>query len=116
MSAEHPPFDAVAWANRHCDFRNNPLFHAHPDLPCGRFCFADLWQWMADEYGAPTHGMERHNTSTRVEWNEEHQRHVSQRQLWDEKERQLQAKRVEHDRRLSAILALVKQKDIDKRS
>ena len=116
MSAEHQPFDVEAWANRPCDFQQNPLFHAHPDLPCGRFCFADLWQWMADEYGAPILFKERHNTLTVVKWNEKHQRHVSERQLWDETELQLQAKRAEHTRRLNAILALVNQKDIDKRS
>ena len=111
MSAERQPFDAVTWANRHCDFKNNPLFHSDPDQPCGRFCFADLWQWMGDEYGAPVYFKDRHNTLARVVWNEKHQRRVSEEQLWDETEQQHQAKRAEHDRRLTAILALVKQKN-----
>ena len=115
MSAEHPPFDAAAWANRPCDFRNNPLFHAHPDLPCGRFCFADLWQWMADEYGAPTNYTERCNTSERV-WSEKKQRYINTRAEWDENERKLQAKLTEHDRRLKAILAIIDKNSANKRS
>jgi len=45
----HPvnlPFDAKEWARRPCQFRKNILFHTDPLVPCGTFCFSDLWSWL----------------------------------------------------------------------
>jgi hypothetical protein len=70
----HPvPFDCVMWARRHCGFKENPLFHASPELPCSKWCFSDLWQSMSEEVGySVVYNCEKECAPDKAQWQIRH--------------------------------------------
>ncbi len=77
-----------------CPFREHPLFHRDPGFPCGRNCYTyTIWREMAPEYGASYNTMERRSCFTDKE-----------RDVWDEREENLNEKRTEHEWRLIKVL------------
>src|SRR6185437_6635088 len=95
------PFDARAWAVRQCKFTGNRMFHSHPELPCTKLCFSDLWASMIEEYGTHFHRTERVNVVFDPKNPELTLKILLAR--WDKTERLLTAKRIEYKRRMEAI-------------
>lgn len=88
------PFDCVAWARRYCGFKENPLFHASPELPCSKWCFSDLWQSMSEEVGySVVYNCEKECAPDKAQWQV---RHLL-----------IQDKRIECDKRTQEILEVV---------
>ena len=87
-------FDPAPWVDRPCEYRHNTMFHDHPDLPCSRHCFCDIWHTF--QVGLMDNTCERDEAEDKAKW--------------DRKDKLITAKRAEYKRRVDACVNLVNQR------